>query len=296
MNNLTIHPIERVISALDELTDEYPDLEGAVDFYEEVLPLIEQGRPSLHGLHVDMNEARDKLRQGVPLLWGEFSTAAGSAPNMELFLTLCRLATEGGNGDGEVLMQAVLNGDVDLSQVMVAALRLDRGALTTVSRSLNIELLTSEAIMRHLLMPIVRAYADAFGQALDFAEWRQGYCPVCGDWPLFGELHGRDKLRHLRCGRCTASWRFKRLECVWCGSTKRDELSFLYEPESKTGRGNAMRVDVCDHCRGYVKTLVSFDPLEADMLLVHDLRTLTMDQMATDAGYKRPFKQPLASP
>jgi formate dehydrogenase maturation protein FdhE len=57
-----------------------------------------------------------------------------------------------------------------------------------------------------------------------------------------------------------------------------------------------MRVDVCDHCRGYVKTLVSFDPLEADMLLVHDLRTLTMDQMATDAGYKRPFKQPLASP
>jgi hypothetical protein len=45
-----------------------------------------------------------------------------------------------------------------------------------------------------------------------------------------------------------------------------------------------------------VKTLVSFDPLEADMLLVHDLRTLNMDQMAADAGYKRPFKQPLASP
>jgi FdhE protein len=152
-------------------------------------------------------------------------------------------------------------------------------------------LLTIEAILRHLLMPIVRAYAGAFGQALDFAEWRQGYCPVCGDWPLFGELHGRDKLRYLRCGRCTASWRFRRLECVWCGSTKRNELSFLYEPEAKTGR-----VDVCDHCRGYVKTLVSFDPLEADMLLVHDLRTLNMDQMAADAGYKRPFKQPLASP
>jgi FdhE protein len=291
MNNLTIPAVERVISALDELTDENPDLGGAVDFYEEVLPLLEQTRPSLQGLQLDMVEARDKLRQGVPLLWGEFSTAAGAAPNMELFLTLCRLATEGGNEDGEVLMQAVLNGDVDLRQMMVAALRLDRGGLTAVARSLNIELLTIEAILRHLLMPIVRAYADAFGQVLDFAEWRQGYCPVCGDWPLFGELHGRDKLRHLRCGRCTASWRFRRLECVWCGSTKRDELSFLYEPEAKTGR-----VDVCDHCHGYVKTLVSFDPLEADMLLVHDLQTLYMDQIAADAGYKRPFKQPLASP
>jgi FdhE protein len=291
MNNPTIHPIERVISALDELTDDNPDLEAAVDFYEEVLPLLEQTRPSLQGLHLDMHEAKDKLQQGVPLLWGEFSTATGAAPNMELFLTLCRLAMEGGNEDGEVLMQAVLNGDVALRQMMVAALRLNRGELTAVARSLNIELLTIEAVMRHLLMPIVRAYADAFGQALDFAEWRQGYCPVCGDWPLFGELHGRDKLRHLRCGRCTASWRFKRLECVWCGSTKRDELSFLYEPEAKL-----WRVDVCDHCRGYVKTLVSFDPLEADMVLVHDLRTLYMDQLAADAGYKRPFKQPLASP
>lgn len=145
--------------------------------------------------------------------------------------------------------------------------------------------------MRHLLMPIVRAYADAFGQILDFADWQRGFCPVCGDWPLFGELHGRDRLRYLRCGRCTTSWRFKRLECVWCGSTKRDELSFLYDQEAKT-----WRVDVCDHCKGYVKTLATFDPLEANMLLVHDLETLYMDQMATDAGYRRPFKQPLASP
>jgi FdhE protein len=291
MNNLTIHPVDRVINGLDKLTDANPDLEGAVDFYEEVLPLMDQIRPTLHGLHLDMNEARVKLHQGVPLLWGEFSTAAGADPSMELFMTLCRLATEGGNEDGEILMQAVLNGDVDLRQLMVEALRLERGELMAVARSLNIELLSMEAILRHMLMPIVQAYASAFGQILDFAEWRQGYCPVCGDWPLFGELHGRDKLRHLRCGRCTASWRFKRLACIWCGTTKRQDLSFLYEPEAKT-----WRVDVCEHCRGYVKTLVSYDPLEADMLLVHDLQTLYMDQLAVDAGYRRPFKQPLASP
>jgi FdhE protein len=291
MNNITIQPVDRVINALDKLTDKNPDLEGAVDFYEEVLPLMEQIRPSLHGLHLDMDEARVKLRQGVPLLWGEFSTAAGAEPNMELFMTLCRLATEGGNGDGDVLMQAVLNGDVDLRGMMAVALRLERSELTAVARSMNIELLTVESILRHLLMPIVQAYAGAFGQILDFAEWRQGYCPVCGDWPLFGELHGRDKLRRLRCGRCTASWRFKRLECVWCGSTKRQELSFLYDPEAKS-----WRVDVCDHCRGYMKTLASYDPLEADMLLVHDLETLYMDQFAADAGYRRPYKQPLAAP
>jgi FdhE protein len=289
MNNLTIHPIDLVINALDKLTDETPELEGAVDFYEEVLPLMAQVRPSLQGLHLDMNEAQVKLHQGIPLLWGEFNTAIGSEPNMELFMTLCRLATEGGNQDGEILMQAVLNGNIDLRRIMAATLRQERNELNTVARSLNIDLLTIEAIMRHLIMPIVWAYADAFGQILDFADWQQGYCPVCGDWPLFGELHGRDRLRYLRCGRCTTSWRFKRLECVWCGSTKRNELSFLYDQDAKT-----WRVDICDHCKGYVKTLATFDPLEADMLLVHDLETQYMDQMAADAGYKRPFKQPLA--
>lgn len=291
MSNPLIHPVDRVINALDELTDESPELASAVDFYEEVLPLLDQMRPSLHGLHLDMNEAQAKLQERVPLLWGEFDTALGAEPNMELFMTLCRLATEGGNDDGEVLLQAVLTGDVDLRQLAVAALRLDRGELMRVARALNVELLTVESILRHVLMPIVRAYAGAFAQLLDYGDWRQGYCPVCGDWPLFGELHGRDKLRYLRCGRCTTSWRYRRLQCVWCGNTKRQELSFLYEPEAMT-----WRIDVCDHCRGYVKTLVSFDPLEADMLLVHDLQTSYMDALAADAGYRRPFQQPLASP
>lgn len=291
MNNPLIHPVDRVINALDELTDESPELASAVDFYEEVLPLLDQMQPSLHGLHLDMNEAQAKLQEGVPLLWGEFNTALGAEPNMELFMTLCRLATEGGNDDGDVLLQAVLTGDVDLGQLAVAALRLDRGELMRVARALNVELVTIESILRHVLMPIVRAYAGAFAQLLDYGDWRQGYCPVCGDWPLFGELHGRDKLRYLRCGRCTTSWRYRRLQCVWCGNTKRQELSFLYEPEAMT-----WRIDVCDHCRGYVKTLVSFDPLEADMLLVHDLQTAYMDVLAADAGYRRPFQQPLASP
>ncbi|MDT8305732.1 MAG: formate dehydrogenase accessory protein FdhE, partial [Anaerolineae bacterium] len=252
---------------------------------------LDQMRPALHGLHLDVDEARAKLQEGVPLLWGEFRTATGTEPNMELFMTLCRRATGGGNPDGDVLMQAVLTGHADLHQMAAAALRLDRGALAQTARTLDVDLLTIDAILRHLLMPVLRAYAGAFGQLLDYGQWSQGYCPVCGDWPIFGELHGRDKLRYLRCGRCTTSWRYKRLQCPWCGTMDRHELSFLYEPEAHT-----WRVDVCDHCRGYLKTLVSFDPLEADMLLVHDLQTAYMDALAADAGYRRPLRQPLASP
>ena len=69
-----------------------------------------------------------------------------------------------------------------------------------------------------------------------------------------------------------------------CGSL------FLFDPDHPT-----WRVDTCEYCQGYLKTITTFDPLEADMLPVFDLQTMLLDQIAGGEGYKRPFKQPLAS-
>ncbi|MDX1524533.1 MAG: formate dehydrogenase accessory protein FdhE [Anaerolineae bacterium] len=292
ITNITIHPIERVISALDELIDDNPELEKAVDFYEELLPLLYAARPTLDGLTLNIEAAQAKLREGVPLLWGEFRTADTLAvePDLELFMTLCRLATEGGNQAGEILMRAVLDGELNLKAALSHTLTLDRAGLTTLARSLNVDLDLLEATTRYVLSPITWAYAGAFDQALDFGHWQRGYCPVCGDWPVLGELRGRDRLRYLRCGRCGLGWKFKRLQCVWCDNTNKKELSFLFDPDQPT-----WRVEICDYCRGYVKTIITFDPLEADMLPVYDLKTMLMDQMAVNEGYKRPFKQPLTA-
>lgn len=282
---INVPPFERVLSALDELIDDYPDLEKAVDFYEEFLPVMYAARPDLDGLMLEVTQANTKLKQGVPLLWGEFE----AEPSTELFITLCRLATEGGNEDGEVLLQAVLNGRFDLQEALTQALTLDRAALTRSAASLAITPDSLIVILQHMLMPITQAYAAAFATAVDFSGWRKGYCPVCGDWPILSELRGRDKLRHLRCGRCGSSWSFKRLQCVWCDNINEKELSFLFDQEQST-----WRIDVCERCQGYVKTLVSFDPLEVDLLIAHDLRTMFMDQMAVSEGYQRPFKRPLS--
>lgn len=283
--DITIPVIERVLSALDELIDSYPELEKAVDFYEELLPAMAAARPDLDGLVLDVAQADTKLKQGVPLLWGEFD----ADPSMELFMTLCRLAVAGGNEDGERLLPAVLNGRFDLKGALTHALTLDSVVLSRSAAPLGIAPDSLTVIMQHMLSPIVQVYAAAFARALDFSGWQRGYCPVCGDWPILSELRGRDKLRHLRCGRCRSSWSFKRLQCIWCGHTHEKELGFLFDPAQST-----WRVDICDHCHGYVKTLVSFDPLDADMLLVHDLRTMFMDQMAAAEGYQRPYKRPLS--
>ena len=287
---IAVQTIDRVLSALDTLTDETPEFEKTVDFYEEVLPLLYAARPILEGLTLNTDWAQAKLQEGVPLLWGEFGSSGvvGAEPNVELFMTLCRLATEGGNASGERLMRAFLEGSFDLKSTLTQGLVLDRPAMTQTARTLDVDLGLVESVCRFTLSPIAWVYRHAFTQALDFNRWRHGYCPVCGDWPLLGELQGRDKLRHLRCGRCGAGWKFARLQCVWCDNTNKKELGFLFDPDSAT-----RRIDVCDYCQGYLKTIITFDPLDSEMLAVHDLETMAMDHIATSEGYKRPFKQPL---
>ena len=287
---IAIPTVDRVLSALDALIDNHPELESAVDFYEELLPLLYQARPPLNGLALNKESAQAKIKEGTPLLWGEFSSpeVTGAEPDVELFMTLCRLATEGGNESGETLMRALLEGRLDLKAMLDKALVLDRAALTELARSLQVDLNLVEAVSRFTLTPITWAYGLAFGQILNFGIWRQGYCPVCGAWPILGELRGRDRLRYLLCGRCGTAWKFNRLQCVWCNNIRQKELGFLFDPDQPT-----WRVEICNYCQGYLKTISTFDPLDPEMLPAHDLETMLMDQMAGAEGYKRPHKQPL---
>ena len=286
MVEISVDPIDRVLSALDELSDDHPGLESAVDFYEEVLPLLAHAQPALHGLALDVEAARAKLAQGVPLLWGE---PPGLAPNVDLFLTLCRLSAENGNEGAAALMRAFLEGDVDLGPLLRLALGQEHGRLAAAAQQWQLAPEALAALLRFLLAPITRAYAAAFAQLFDYQQWRRGYCPVCGDWPVLGQLQGRDKVRTLACGRCGTAWRHARLRCVWCGNTEKEDLGYLYDPDRPR-----LRADICDRCHGYVKTITTFDPLQPEMLLVHDLETLALDQMAAAQGYRRPRRHPLA--
>jgi formate dehydrogenase maturation protein FdhE len=52
-------------------------------------------------------------------------------------------------------------------------------------------------------------------------------------------------------------------------------------------RAGASRVETCDACRGYIKTIVTHDPVPPDLLAVADLETLPLDFLARARGYER---------
>jgi formate dehydrogenase accessory protein FdhE len=134
------------------------------------------------------------------------------------------------------------------------------------------------------VQPALWAAATQAAALTDLARWSRGYCPVCGAWPLYGELSGPQRERHLRCGRCGADWAWAVLLCPYCGNDDHRTLGHFENSAEREYR----RVDTCEHCRGYVKAIAAFTPVSAVRLAAEDTATLHLDLAARERGYERP--------
>ena len=108
-------------------------------------------------------------------------------------------------------------------------------------------------------------------------------CPFCDSLPVVGGLReaGHGAKRSLLCGLCLSEWDYLRLVCPACGERKFDALP-VYTAEQFSGA----RVEGCDTCRAYLKTIdATKDGLAVP--LVDDLATVALDLWARDQGYVR---------
>lgn len=111
------------------------------------------------------------------------------------------------------------------------------------------------------------------------ARWDQGRCPSCGALPLIAELRREDRI--LRCGRCSAAWKFSRLACPACGERDHNQLRYLHVEGEVAHR----RAQCCSTCGFYVKEIAALDTLGTAQLFANDLDSIPLDVLATGAGY-----------
>lgn len=108
-------------------------------------------------------------------------------------------------------------------------------------------------------------------------------CPFCDSLPLVGVLReeGHGTRRTLLCGLCFSEWNYLRIVCPSCGERKFDALP-VYTAEQFA----AARVEGCDSCRTYLKTI---DASKDGTVVpeVDDLATVTLDLWAREQGYTR---------
>jgi FdhE protein len=129
--------------------------------------------------------------------------------------------------------------------------------------------------LRRLLTPSLEAAAQLRAEE----RWGRAHCPTCGALPglahLAGDAGGR--ARSLACGCCGTRWGYRRIGCPFCGNEAPDLLGVL-EAEG------AVRLDVCEGCKGYVKTCVTEG---AEALFLADWPTLHLDLAARNHGFRR---------
>ena len=132
-------------------------------------------------------------------------------------------------------------------------------------------------------LPLLQACRQQL-QSLLPQRWSESYCPICAAWPVLAERRGLDRSRRLRCGRCATDWEVEWLYCIYCGERDHRKLGSLSPDES----GEMLKVETCDTCHSYLKSVASlqgFQPLE---LLLQDLETVELDLVALQRGYNRP--------
>ena len=132
-------------------------------------------------------------------------------------------------------------------------------------------------------LPLLQACARRLASELP-ATWWEGYCPLCGAWPVVAEYTGLERKRRLRCGRCGTGWAIPLLRCVFCDETEHDHLGYLTPEAGEQTR----KIEVCHTCKGYVKGFTTVRALAPWAILLDDLTTVPLDVAALERGYRRP--------
>jgi len=108
-------------------------------------------------------------------------------------------------------------------------------------------------------------------------------CPMCGSNPIVGVLRpeGDGGKKFLVCMLCAHEWAFRRIYCPACGEEREPQMGFYVAPEIAH-----VRVDVCDSCHTYLKT-VDLTKLGLAVPVVDELAAIPLDLWARQHGYQK---------
>jgi hypothetical protein len=110
-------------------------------------------------------------------------------------------------------------------------------------------------------------------------------CPFCGGAPQVSILrHAPDADgggRELLCGTCFTSWPFRRVLCANCGEEDERQLGYFHSPTY-----DHLRVDACDTCRHYVKS-VDLTRFGFAVPIVDEVAGAPLDLWARERGYEK---------
>jgi FdhE protein len=277
---------ERMTERLNRLIQERSEHEEILGFYGKVLIAQQtaQKETNIPALELPEEHLQVKIQEGFALFERE-NLPVDRDSTERLFERLCRLCLDENPllaADGKALLEALDAGKIEFPHLITAVLQGDTEGIETLAGELEVTAAVLQTLAKLSLQPSLLAVAAAAAQLDDIASWEQGYCPICGALPAMGALAGEGGKRGALCSFCGHFWQLPRFGCPFCNTSNQEELRYFYE------EGNVLyRVQVCDHCSGYLKIIDTREGGAAEALAVEDVATAHLDLLAEEQGYHR---------
>jgi len=246
------------------------------DLLSETMKTSDSGEIYLSELNIDQEDLRKKCEQGRSIFKPEELHLDWETVSA-LYKRLVELVgkREDGRRQTEGLLKAIEETENGTPVVMKAALASNYEVIEATAKKLNIDSPVLLLLLRLSLRPLLLLIAQAVLEHLDLSLWNFGHCPVCGSAPRMADLSGEGGRRRLHCSLCETAWPYQRLRCPFCENDNRKELSYL-RAENEEG----FRVDLCDRCNHYLKTMDLREIAGPVILPLDDVATWHLDIIA----------------
>jgi len=276
--------MEQHLQRLRQARERKPNYREILDLAERML--IEKCRakdqPFFSSFTLDPGKALSRMEKGFPYL-GPERQSLPAAPVEETFSCLLNSFRELNPARHESLQKAMKDKDWALDRVLGRLL-----ANQLSEANLETEMGAEGSLLFFFLVqsvkPVLENLAERWRATLKAFSWNKGFCPFCGGSAGMGEIREEGR-RFLHCPLCGTEWEYPRMKCPYCQNDDQGRLTYFQvegEPEG--------RVDICQACRHYWKTVDSREmegPLDFE---VEDYLTLHLDHLAQEEGYLRPEK------
>jgi hypothetical protein len=267
-----------------------PDLETTVEIQRRLvgrgLSLAEAVGDNMPATaRIQPGEIVIKLRAGTPVFIGTPIDVVGETLKPFVLGFCDDLAAGDADGPASRLRHRLEDGEIDIGSLIAASLGRQQEAIRTKAQHVGISpdllWLVAELAAGPIAYRLQRELPedDHETQAL-VAGWSHGYCPACGSWPAFAERVGTH--RSLRCSFCALAWEPPTHGCIYCEETGEAFVTATPDTDSTA------RLEMCQQCGGYLKSLAVPAPTPFVLLPVADLESSTLDLGAVGRGYGRP--------
>jgi FdhE protein len=280
--------LDRLRMRIQQIKKKRPGYGKILDFYQGVKEAQEKAKASLRVDSLQLKKEWKKLlsKEGFSLIQKQ-DFPLDIESSVKLFDILCQVGKDANPHMAAQIMkikQAIHDKKIDLKKWLTGGSKEQR--IEERVKELGLDKNVFLFLIQTSIRPSIEAGVEQLRSELDPETWLKGHCPICGSLPSLSLLKEEVGKRYLLCSFCGDQWRIERLFCPFCESKDQESQHYLFAEGEE-----AYRIDLCDKCHQYIKTIDTRSLHESDPVL-EDLATLHLDILASQKGYKRPVPNP----